>query len=159
MVLSLRVGEEELGKSLVGYATRCVPEEHRTNGGKSLWLFASKNRFRVAVSEFVQLCRRYGVAICVSENAGWPLIPDATADFVYARLMAGSDDIETGYEPAALDAWAARFKAYARGGMPADLAPVDGEAPQMKPRDVFAFFISEGKVRAPAAAMELIRRV
>ena len=112
-----------------------------------------------AVREFVQLCRRYGVAICVSENAGWPLIPDATADFVYARLMAGSDDIETGYEPAALDAWAARFKAYAAGGMPADLTPVDSDTPEKKPRDVFAFFISEGKVRAPAAAMELIKRL
>ena len=27
--------------------------------------------------------------------------------FVYARLRAGSDDLATGYEPAALDAWAA----------------------------------------------------
>ena len=28
-----------------------------------------------------------------------------------------------------------------------------------QPRDVFAYFIHEGKVRAPAAAMELIERV
>jgi hypothetical protein len=28
-----------------------------------------------------------------------------------------------------------------------------------KPRDVFAYVIHEGKVRAPAAAMELIERV
>jgi len=112
-----------------------------------------------AVPEFVQLCRRHGVAICCSENENYPLIPDVTADFVYARLLAGSDDIPTGYEPAALDKWAQRFKAYADGGVPADLTPVDSHVPEKKPRDVFAFFISEGKVRAPAAAMELIKRV
>ena len=107
----------------------------------------------------MQLCRKYGVAICVSENEGWPLIPDMTADFVYARLMAGSDDIETGYEPAALDAWTRRFKAYADSGAPADLTPIDSHTPENTPRDVYAFFIHEGKVRAPAGAMELMKRV
>jgi len=112
-----------------------------------------------AVPEFVQMCRKYGVAICCSENENYPIIPDVTADFVYARLLAGSDDIATGYEPAALDVWAQRFKTYAEGGVPADLTPIDSHVPEKKPRDVFAFFISEGKVRAPAAAMELLKRV
>jgi uncharacterized protein YecE (DUF72 family) len=112
-----------------------------------------------AVPEFVQLCRKHGVAICLSENENYPMIPDVTADFVYARLLMGSDEIETGYPPAEIDRWAERFKAYAEGGFPADLTPIDSHAPEKKPRDVFAFFIHEGKVRAPAAAMELIKRV
>ena len=45
-------------------------------------------------------------------------------------------------------------------GSPADLDPVDpARRAPAKPRDVFAFVIHEGKVRAPAAAMELIKRV
>jgi uncharacterized protein YecE (DUF72 family) len=131
----------------------------KTQGGVALRHCVEVRNETFAVPEFVQLCRKYGVAICCSENENYPLIPDVTADFVYARLLAGSDDIPTGYEPADLDKWAARFKAYAEGGVPADLTPVDSHVPEKKPRDVFAFFISEGKVRAPAAAMELIRRL
>lgn len=112
-----------------------------------------------AVPEFVQLCRKHGVAICVSENENYPMIADVTADFVYARLLGGSDTIPTGYPPDELDRWAGRFKAYAAGGLPADLAAIDSHAPEKTPRDVFAFFIHEGKVRAPAAAMALLERI
>ena len=113
-----------------------------------------------ADAAFVQLCRERNAAICCSENEAYPLIPDVTADFVYARLLKGSDEIETGYPPADLDAWAARFKAYAAGGRPADLPPVDpAHTPAKADRDVFAFFIHEGKVRAPAAAQALIARI
>jgi 23S rRNA pseudouridine2605 synthase len=38
-------------------------------------------------------------------------------------------------------------------------APEPRALPQDKPRDVYAFVIHEGKVRAPAAAMEFIKRV
>jgi uncharacterized protein YecE (DUF72 family) len=109
---------------------------------------------------FVKLCRDAGVAICVSENENHPIIPDVTADFVYARLLMGDDRIETGYPPKDLDLWADRFRAYAEGAAPQDLPLVDPKgAPAKQARDVFAFFIHEGKVRAPAAAMEMIRRV
>lgn len=108
---------------------------------------------------FVALCRARGVAICCAESLEHPRIADVTADFVYARLMTGSDDIETGYGPADLDLWAGRLKTYAAGTCPADLAAVDARhTPAVRPRDVFAYVISEGKVRAPAAAMELIAR-
>jgi uncharacterized protein YecE (DUF72 family) len=91
---------------------------------------------------FVALCREHGVAICLADHATYPMIADVTADFAYARLMRGADDIETCYESAGLKAWAARFKALAATG-----------------QDVFAFFISSGKVRAPAGAMALIERL
>ena len=60
----------------------------------------------------------------------------------------------------ALDAWAKRVETWAEGGAPADLAYVDaGNAAKKQKRDVFVYFIHEGKVRAPAAAMALIERL
>lgn len=109
---------------------------------------------------FVALCREHGVAVCLADHAEFPQIADVTADFVYARLMTGSDDVETCYEPARIDAWAQRFKTYAAGGAPSQLTFADpSHAAPKADRDVFAFFISEGKVRAPAGAMALIERV
>ena len=70
------------------------------------------------------------------------------------------DAIKTGYPPKELDAWADRLKAFAKGSVPKDLELVDPKSkPKAVPRDVFAYVIHEGKVRAPAAAMELIERV
>lgn len=110
-----------------------------------------------ADAAFVELCRDRRVAICCSDNADWPLIADVTADFVYGRLMRGEDTIATGYPPDALDAWASRCRMWRDGGAPADL-PALAPAPPPAPRDVFAFFISGGKSRAPAAAMALMER-
>ncbi|MGV3634137.1 MAG: DUF72 domain-containing protein, partial [Pseudorhodoplanes sp.] len=112
------------------------------------------------VPAFVHLLRRFGIAVCFSEHATYPAIPDVTADFVYARLQKGEDTIRTGYAPKALDAWATRVKQWAGGGAPEDL-PVADPSTKLKsqPRDVFVYFIHEGKVRAPAAAMALIERL
>jgi uncharacterized protein YecE (DUF72 family) len=108
---------------------------------------------------FVRLCRDRGVSICNSENENYRFIPDITGDLVYLRLLSASDEIETGYEAADLDLWAGRFAAYARGEVPGDFTPVDRTGPPESPRDVYAFVIHEGKVRAPAAAMAFIARV
>jgi hypothetical protein len=48
---------------------------------------------------------------------------------------------------------------WAEGGEPDDLPRVDSASPKKMPRDVFAYVIHEGKIRAPAGAMELIARV
>ena len=87
-------------------------------------------------------------------------IPDVVSDFVYLRLQKGKDSVKTGYQPKALDAWAKRLRSWAKGSAPADLPLVDkkNKAPA-KPRDVYAYFIHEGKVRAPAAAMATIERL
>ena len=109
---------------------------------------------------FVALCRRRKVAICLADHETYPLIPDVTADFVYARLQTGSDEIETAYPPAELDRWAGRFQTFAAGGAPDDLPRIaPGSDPGKAAREVFAFFIHEGKGRAPAAAMALLQRV
>jgi uncharacterized protein YecE (DUF72 family) len=109
---------------------------------------------------FVALCRKHNAAIVLADHETYPMIPDVTADFVYARLQTGSDEIATAYAPQDLDAWTGRLQAYAGGDAPADLAPVDpANTAAKQPRDVYAFFIHEGKVRAPAAAMALMERL
>jgi uncharacterized protein YecE (DUF72 family) len=106
------------------------------------------------------LLRKYGVANIYAKHFKYPEIADLTADFAYARLQTGSDDVETAYPAAELDAWAGRFKAWAAGDTPADLPLSDPEHTAAKTaRDVFAFIIHEGKVRAPAGAQALIERV
>jgi uncharacterized protein YecE (DUF72 family) len=112
-----------------------------------------------ADAKFIGLCRDHNVAICNSENENYPFIPDVTSDFVYLRLLSADDSCPTGYEAPVLDEWAGRFKAYAEGGIPSDFQPVDRTGLPEAPRDVFAYVIHEGKVRAPAAAMEFIKRV
>lgn len=112
------------------------------------------------VPGFPGLLRRFGIAVCFAEHATYPAIADVTSDFVYARLQKGEDTIKTGYPPKALDAWAARAREWAGGGAPGDLTCIDTAAKSKKQaRDVFVYFIHEGKVRAPAAAMALIERL
>jgi uncharacterized protein YecE (DUF72 family) len=108
---------------------------------------------------FIALLRRHGAACVYAKHGSYPEIADVTADFVYARLQTGSDDVPTAYPPAEIDAWAGRLKTWAAGGAPDDLPYVDPSRPAPKePRDVFAFIIHEGKVRAPAGAVALIAR-
>jgi uncharacterized protein YecE (DUF72 family) len=108
------------------------------------------------VPQFVQLIAEYGVAPVCADHFDYPMIADVTADFVYARLQKGSDEIATCYADDDMDAWAKRLEAWADGSVPKDLPLIDAEhKPDKRPRDVFAFFIHEGKVNAPQGAMAL----
>ena len=66
-----------------------------------------------------------------------------------------------GYAPEVLAAFAACARAWADGGEPAGLPLVGGDAgaPASASRDVFMFMINGAKERAPAAAMDVIRRL
>jgi uncharacterized protein YecE (DUF72 family) len=109
---------------------------------------------------FVQLARNSGVTIAYVDAENWPSMADITGDVVYARLQRGDDTEATAYPPGELDAWAGRAKIWAQGQAPSDLPLTDlGRAPKPAPRDVFIYFIHEGKLRAPAAAMALIERL
>lgn len=131
-----------------------------TLGGRPLRHVLEPRHESFRVPEFIALCRKYNVSICLAEHETYPMIADVTGDLVYARLQMGRDEIETAYPAAELDAWAGRFKTFADGGAPADLAYVDAANPApARPRDVYVYFIHEGKVRAPAAAMALLERV
>lgn len=111
------------------------------------------------VPGFIALLRQFETPVVFAEHGSYPAIADVTGDFVYARLQKGNDELKTCYPPKQLDAWAERFKVWAGGGEPDDLPRVDPASPAKMPRDVFAYVIHEGKVRAPAGAMELIERV
>ena len=108
---------------------------------------------------FIDLLRQFNVAVVYADHAKYPAIADITADFVYVRLQTGEDTVKTAYPPKALDTWAKRFKLWASGGDVEDLAHSDPKPAKKQPRDVFAYVIHEGKIRAPAGAMELIARV
>jgi uncharacterized protein YecE (DUF72 family) len=134
-----------------------LPEKHR---GVNLRHAVEVRHDSFCTPEFITLARKHSVAICYAEHATYPEIADVTADFVYARLQKGKDSVKTGYPPKAIDDWAKRAQAWAKGGTPKDLPLIDKKHKlAAKPRDVYMYFIHEGKVRAPAAAMALIERL
>jgi uncharacterized protein YecE (DUF72 family) len=91
--------------------------------------------------EFYDLARKYNAAIVFADDADFPQIDEATADFSYARLMRTQDEIETGYSSADLDRLAKQAKAWAKRG------------------EAFVYFISGAKHRAPFSAQTLIARI
>ncbi len=104
--------------------------------------------------EYVALARKHGVATVFADSSEYPSFADVSADFVYGRLMKTAAGVETGYEPDAIATWARSVRTWASGGEPQELPRVDASAlVPATPRDVFIFFISGAKERAPAAAM------
>lgn len=87
---------------------------------------------------FLELCRARNVAVVLEDSDEYPTIEADTADFVYARLQRMSENIATGYDEAALGAFAARARAWQKEG-----------------RDAYIFLINGAKIRAPAAALAL----
>jgi uncharacterized protein YecE (DUF72 family) len=113
-----------------------------------------------ATPAFVALLREFQIPVVFAEHATYPAIADVTSDFVYARLQKGEDEIETAYPPQELDAWVQRLSEWAGGEEPRDLPRADPDhRPASVARDVFAYVIHEGKLRAPAGAMALIERL
>lgn len=110
-------------------------------------------------ARFIELLRELGAAPVYTDAEAWPNIADLSGDVVYARLQQGDDKLGAAYPPKELDAWAARAKIWAKGEAPQDLKLL--AAPELKPHpgDVFVYFIHEGKLKAPAAAMALIERL
>jgi uncharacterized protein YecE (DUF72 family) len=91
---------------------------------------------------FFALCRDHNVAVVFGDDDEFPCIDADTADFAYARLQRMRGDLATGYDAAALDAFAARAKNWRSDG-----------------RDSYVFMINGAKVRAPAAALALQERL
>ena len=109
--------------------------------------------------EFVALASKRGAAIVYAHHLIYPEIADVTAPFVYARLQRGQDKVANGYKLPELDQWAERATTWSQGGAPDGLSYADPQRqPQAVPRDVYVYFIREGKVRAPRAAMALQKR-
>jgi uncharacterized protein YecE (DUF72 family) len=109
--------------------------------------------------EFIALLRKFSMPVVFTDHVEYPSIADVTGDFVYARLQQGKDTVPTAYPPKEINAWADRLTDWAKGGEPKDLNRVGAVGKKAKARDVYAYVIHEGKVRAPAAAMALIERL
>ncbi|MDI7863182.1 DUF72 domain-containing protein [Rhizobiaceae bacterium n13] len=112
------------------------------------------------VPEFIDMLAKHGVAAVCADHDDYPMFADVTADFVYARLQKGTDEEQACYPVKPMEEWAVRLKTYAAGGVPEDL-PLIAPARKVEnaPRDVFAFFITGGKVNAPTGARELKNRL
>jgi uncharacterized protein YecE (DUF72 family) len=91
---------------------------------------------------FFELCRARNIAVVFEDSEEYPCIEADTADFAYARLQRMREDIPTGYDAAALDAFAERARHWHKDG-----------------RDTYIFMINGAKVRAPAAALALQERL
>jgi uncharacterized protein YecE (DUF72 family) len=128
-------------------------------GGRRLRHVVEVRHASFCVPEFVRLLRRFETPVVFSEHEKYPAIADVAGDFLYLRLQKADDTLETGYPLDAIAAWAARISGWLDGRAPADLPHVESTPAQTRPRDVFAYFIHEGKVRAPAAAMALIEKL
>lgn len=114
------------------------------------------------VPEFVDLLRKYNVALVIAETARrWPMAQDITADFVYMRLHGDKELYRSGYSAKALERWARRIDCWARGAEPSDAQKVSRRAPpSRKPRDIYCFFDNtDVKLRAPFDAQALMRKL
>ena len=92
--------------------------------------------------EFAAMVAEAGYAVVFAHSNEFPEITAPSSSLFYARLQESADEILTGYDDAALDAWANRARGWAADG-----------------RDAYVFFISGAKHRNPAAAMALIERL
>src|SRR5439155_26252074 len=91
---------------------------------------------------FFDLCRARNIAVVFEDSDDYPTIEADTADFTYARLQRMREEVETGYDDAALNAFAKRGRQWQSNG-----------------RDAYIFMINGAKVRAPAAALALQQRL
>ena len=118
-------------------------------------------RWRRGTTAFARpmwLCCEFRNAVVFAEHGKYPEIADLVSDLVYAPAEGRRQSADL------LSAEAARRLGEAGSGLgrrrpPDGLPGVDGAQPKKLPRDVFAFVIHEGKVRAPAGAIELIGRL
>ena len=110
---------------------------------------------------FVALLRRHRVALVFADSVAWPYAEDVTADFVYLRLHGSEELYASGYSDEAIDHFAARIKLWAEGLEPNDARRItpDADPAGQIPRDVYAYFDNDTKVRAPVDARSLRARL
>jgi uncharacterized protein YecE (DUF72 family) len=82
-----------------------------------------------------------------------------TGGFVYVRTMRTDAALPLGCTAQAFDSLAACALAWRSGGEPAALPRIEPPPVPGSARDVFLFFISGAKEKAPAAAMAVLERL
>ena len=109
--------------------------------------------------EFLALARRYRAATVFTDSDEYPSFADVTGDFVYTRMMRTDASQPEGCPPEYFASLSACAHAWRDGGEPEGLPRIEPALPAGAPRDVFMYFISGAKEKAPAAAMALIRHL
>jgi uncharacterized protein YecE (DUF72 family) len=107
--------------------------------------------------DFIRLLRRHNIGLVVADTVEWPLLMDATSDFVYVRLHGSEQLYASGYGPKALNKWAERIRAWT-GGREAE-GDHAGPPARRRKRDVYVYFDNDAKVRAPFDAQNLMKRM
>lgn len=110
-------------------------------------------------AEYLDLARKYRAATVFTDSDDYPSFADLTGDFVYTRMMRTRSELPEGCTPQALDQIAACGQCWRAGGEPVGVPKVEAAPAAEAPRDVYMYFISGAKERAPAAAMSLLRRL
>src|SRR5215467_12949272 len=110
---------------------------------------------------FIALLQQHEMALVFADSVAWPYAEDVTSDFVYLRLHGSEELYASGYSDEALDHFAARIRLWAAGREPNDArrAAPDADPTPHSPRDVFAYFDNDAKVRAPVDARSLRARL
>ena len=108
---------------------------------------------------YLALARKYRCATVFTDSDEHPSFADLTGDFLYARLMRTESVHAAGVEPRVLDALASCATRWHSGEEPAGLPRVEPPVVGAAARDVFIYFISGAKEKAPAAAMALLARL
>lgn len=112
------------------------------------------------VPDFIDLLRAHNVALVCADTVEWPLLMDATADFVYCRLHGSAELYRSNYSAKDMAAWAARVRSWATGkGRAAGERVLTPSSLERQPRPVFLYFDNTDKLRAPVNARELARSI
>jgi uncharacterized protein YecE (DUF72 family) len=107
------------------------------------------------VPEFFELLREHRVAFVFADTAGkWPYAEDLTSDFVYVRLHGDEQIYVSGYTEHALQDWAARLRAWAKGRA-REGAELLMSHESRRIRDLYVYFDNDVKVKAPENARRL----
>jgi uncharacterized protein YecE (DUF72 family) len=109
--------------------------------------------------EYLALARRYRAATVFTDSDDYPSFADLTGDFVYTRMMRTDASLPEGCTPQTLDQLAACAQVWRDGAEPAEVPRVEPPPAPGATRDVFMYFISGAKEKAPAAAMALLKRL
>jgi uncharacterized protein YecE (DUF72 family) len=110
-------------------------------------------------ADYLALARRHRAATVFTDSDDYPSFADLTGDFVYCREMRTDAALPEGCTPQALAQIAACAEVWRDGGEPAGVPRIEAAPAATTARDVFIFFISGAKEKAPAAAMALLRHL
>ncbi len=108
---------------------------------------------------FIDLLRRYNVALVCADTVDWPRLMDLTSDFVYCRLHGSVELYHSGYTDEELDLWAERVEAWATGAPMVHGEFISEPLVDGRPRNVFFYFDNTDKLKAPGDAQGLMRRL